>query len=200
MQMKPNAPACERNQDPISVQLKRIFAETTSVLEIGSGTGQHAVFMGKSLPHLSWQTSDLVENHSGIKQWLEAENLTNVKSPIELQAGKQWPNTKYDAIFTANTLHIMSRSNAMSCIKQGAEVLNCENGKFVAYGPFNYNGKFTSESNEKFEQWLKSRNPESGIRNFEDLCQSATDSDLELISDIEMPANNRLLVWQKIKR
>ncbi|MFZ1386021.1 MAG: DUF938 domain-containing protein [Thiolinea sp.] len=196
--MKPYAASCDENRDPILAVLRPLLAEHKSVLEIGSGTGQHAVYFGEQLPHLTWQTSDQLEYHQGIKAWLQDTQLPNVLAPLVLDVRQtEWPQLKIDAIFSANTLHIMSWAAVQACFA-GVSSLLAANGLFIVYGPFNYGGQFTSASNARFEQWLKQRDPESGIRNFEDLQVLAAKAGMELQADYEMPVNNRVLVWRKV--
>ena len=199
---KPFSQACENNKQPILNILKSVFSTSKHVLEIGSGTGQHAVFFGKNLPHLTWQTSDLPINHAGIHAWLSEAALSNVQKPIVIDLNEPLPEftqTKpIDALYTANTLHIISWQLVIKFFEAIKQNL-APNGKVCIYGPFNYQGKFTSESNANFDLWLKDRDPSSGIRNIEDILELANSANLELINDHEMPANNRLLVFTKVK-
>jgi len=195
---KPFSESCERNQDPILAILRGVFpaaANTAAkVLEIGSGTGQHAVHFATAMPHVQWQTSDLPENHPGILAWLNEAALPNVLPPITLDVNGDWPTRQFDGVFTANTLHIVSWDAAQKLIKGAASLLQ-PGGKLAIYGPFNYGGQFTSEGNARFETWLKARNPESGIRDFEAVTACARQAGLSLNADHAMPANNRLLVF-----
>ncbi len=195
---KPYSPSCDRNKDIILEKLGPLFSSTHHVLEIGSGTGQHAVHFARHLPHLIWQTSDRLENHSAIKTWLDEAGLSNTRPPLDLDVSAKWPKLSQaiDAIFSANAVHIMSWENVCNFIKNTGIYL-AEEGLFVLYGPFNYGGKFTSLSNEKFDLWLKNRNPESGIRDFEAITKLAQEAGLWFEDDIEMPANNRILVFTK---
>jgi cyclopropane fatty-acyl-phospholipid synthase-like methyltransferase len=193
---KPYAEACDENKQPILEQLQRLFRETQSVLEIGSGTGQHGVFFAAALPDLTWQTSDREENLEGIRAWLSEAGLENLKSPFRLDVSSTWPDASYDAVFSANTTHIMSWQEVTSLFQGVGRILQAE-GRFVLYGPFNYQGAFTSESNSRFDEWLKSRDPLSGIRDFDDLNALAVEQGLIFEEDIEMPVNNRILVWRK---
>ncbi len=189
--------ACDANSAPILGILKDAFAACRTILEIGSGTGQHAVYFGKHLPHLTWQTSDVPGNHSSINAWHEEASLSNVLPAITLNvSGDDWPMTSYDGVFSANTTHIISRPSVIDMFSGIAKVLKPD-GIFCLYGPFNYDGKFSSLSNERFDRWLKDRDPESGIRNKEDLDGLAADNAMILIADHEMPVNNRILVWKK---
>ena len=195
--VKPFSEACARNQDPILAELRELFASCRSVLEIGSGTGQHAVHMGEHLPHLIWQTSDLTENHPGIRAWVSEANLPNVKPPILLDVSEQpWSVTYADAVFSANAIHIVSWE-LVCCMLHGVGNVLASGGLFCTYGPYIYGGKHTSESNVQFDGWLKERDPASGVRDVDDLRRVAQEVDLVLEDDRELPANNRILVWRK---
>lgn len=191
---RPFSEACERNKAPIGDILRHVFTLPAHILEIGSGTGQHAVHFGSLLPHLTWQTSDLTANHDGIRLWLEESQLPNVLMPITLDVSRKWPQKKFDGIFTANTLHIMPWDNGHKLLEGAAHSLNL-GGLLVIYGPFNYGGQYTSESNARFDDWLKARDPLSAIRDFEAVSDYAGRHGLRLCSDHAMPANNRLLVF-----
>ena len=194
--MKPFSEACEENKRPILDVLQRLFADVQQVLEVGSGTGQHAVYFAEALPHLFWQTSDRDENHPGIRAWLEDSELANTGPPISLNVTGPWPDQTFDGIFSANTTHIMSWPQVEQFFKGVGEVLQ-PGGCFVLYGPFNFGGRYTSDSNRNFDQWLQDRDPLSGIRNFEDLDRLASEQGLNFQEDIEMPVNNRILIWRK---
>ncbi len=195
--MKPYAAACDENRDPILSAIQPLLASCHHVLEIGSGTGQHAVYFGSHMPHLTWQTSDLAQHHPGIQQWLNEAALNNVLSPLALDVtAETWPTTRYDAVFSANTAHILSYS-AVEALFAGLPRILLDGGLFLLYGPFNYQGNYTSQSNAEFDQWLKRRDPRSGIKHFEDLNQLAQTHRLTLQHDIAMPANNHILCWQK---
>jgi cyclopropane fatty-acyl-phospholipid synthase-like methyltransferase len=186
--MKPFAEASERNRQPILSVLRRIFKDTRSVLEIGSGTGQHAAYFTQALPHLTWQASDVREHLAGIRAW--------GVEPIELDVDEPWPAVNADAAFSANTAHIMSWRQVERMFENLGRLLPA-GGLFALYGPFHYGGRPTSESNARFDATLRSRDPASGVRNFEDVQALAQRSGLALIEDTAMPANNRLLVFQK---
>jgi SAM-dependent methyltransferase len=193
--MKPFAESCEINKHPILEVLKDVFAKRERVLEIASGTGQHAVHFGRNLPHLTWQTSELKTNHDGIMTWLDEANLANVLAPLSMDVDDEsWPVSTYDAIFNANTVHIISWPQVESLFAHIARAIE-PGGCVCFYGPYNYGGKFTSESNARFDEWLKSRDPKSGVRDFEAVNRLAAAHGLELVNDIEMPINNRTLVW-----
>lgn len=195
---KPYSESCDQNRDPILAVLQPLFDNCKEVLEIGSGTGQHAVYFAKKMSYLNWHTSDTRENHQGIQRWLNDAALPNTRPPLELDVShSEWPRIKFDAVFSANTAHIMCWPMVEDFFTGVGYMLGTE-GLFVLYGPFNYNGRFTSESNARFDLWLKARDPQSGVRNFEDLNQLANNAGMQLKKDYEMPANNRILCWQKI--
>ena len=200
MQTKPYSQACENNKQPILEVIQPLLESASSVLEIGSGTGQHAVFFAEKMPHLQWQTSDLIENHPSIQSWLDDTQLCNIYAPLPLNVLTDvWPATAYDSVYSANTAHIMPW-NAVETMFHGVSTILKTNGFFILYGPFKYNGEFTSDSNRQFELWLKSVNPESGIRDIESLLQLAENNGMKLLNDFSMPANNQILVWQKHTR
>jgi len=193
--MKPYAESSEKNKEPILEVLKDIFAGRKQVLEIASGTGQHAVHFGRTLPHLTWQPSELEQNLAGIQAWLDEAQLPNVLPPLAIDVNDaSWPVTAVDAIFNANTVHIISWPEVERLFAHIARVI-APGGCVCLYGPYNYGGIFTSESNARFDAWLKSRDPNSGVRDFEAVNRLAASHGLELLRDIEMPSNNRMLVW-----
>ena len=197
MSVKPFSQACENNKLPILAVLRRHFAKVDDVLEIGSGTGQHAVFFAAQLPHLVWHTSDLVENHAGIAAWIEESGAGNVRRPLALDVTvRPWPIETAGAVFSANTAHIMSWP-AVEAMVAGAGAVLTAGGVLCLYGPFNYGGNYTSDSNASFDRFLRQRDPDSGIRDFEQVDACARAAGLELIEDNAMPANNRTLVWRK---
>jgi SAM-dependent methyltransferase len=193
--MKPYSEACEINKSPILAVLKDIFADRKRVLEISSGTGQHAVHFGRELPHLTWQTSELAQNLAGIRAWLDEAQLPNVPVPLAIDVNDaRWPVATVDAIFNANTVHIISWPEVERLFAHIARAI-APGGYVCLYGPYNYGGKFTSESNARFDAWLKSRDPDSGVRDFEAVNRLALSHGLDLLHDIAMPSNNRMLVW-----
>lgn len=194
---KPYSESCDQNRKPIFSVIKPILADHKNLLEIGSGTGQHAVYFAPELPHLTWQPSDCRENLSGIKIWLAECEATNIQAPIELDVQQaNWPDISVDAVYSANTLHIMHWPEVEAFYQGVGKVLESD-GCLLVYGPFNYNRQYTSDSNARFDVWLKQRDPLSGIRHFEDLAVLAENAGLQLVEDFAMPANNRLLYWRK---
>ena len=187
--MRPFSEASDRNRAPILQALRRVFAKSRRVLEIGSGTGQHAAYFSAELPHLVWQASDVAEHLPGIREWVTDP------PPIELDVEKKWPQLEVDAVFSANTCHIMSWPQ-IEHLFTGVGGLLPPGGVFALYGPFSYGGKHTSASNARFDAMLRARDPASGVRDFEDIDRLAAASGLTLQEDNAMPANNRLLVWR----
>ena len=194
---KPFSAACERNREPILAELRRVLPPSGRVLDIGSGTGQHAVYFGAALPDITWQTSDLPSNHPGIHAWLAEEAPPNVLAPVELDVRTEaWPAGPWDAVFTANTCHIMAWDEVEAMFAGIARVLR-KGGPLCVYGPFNYGGRFTSESNAMFDMSLKAQGEHMGIRNAEDVGRLASANGLVFVEDCEMPAHNRLIVWAR---
>lgn len=194
---KPFSQACANNQGVISDILQRVFADKLKALEIGSGTGQHGVFFAQQLPHLSWQMSDKVQNHVGINQWINDDPAANLLAPLPLDVlSDAWPSDHYDAIYTANTAHIMPW-NAVSAMFAGIGDLLLLGGVFCLYGPMKYLGVLDAPSNIAFDSRLRQQFAHQGIREFHDINQLALDAGLVLREDNPMPANNRLIVWQK---
>ena len=194
--VKPHAPACDRNQGPILEVLRGCFSDRQQVLEVGSGTGQHAVFLAAAMPWLRWQTADMAENLPGIRMWLDEARLPNLPPPIELAAAGPWPRGPYDAVFSSNTLHIMGWPEVQKLFTALDGVM-AKDAVLAVYGPFNYDGRFTSDSNAEFDVWLKQRSAASGIRDFEAVNALAGSIGLQLLADHPMPANNRTLVWKR---
>lgn len=192
---KPDAPSCARNREPILAGLRTHFAERTSVLEIGSGTGQHAVYFAAALPHLSWQTSDRAENLLGIGAWIAEAELPNTPAPIELDVAGLWPRMKFDAVFCANTLHIMSWTEVELMFHRLPEIM-ADDVCLAIYGALKYAGRHTSDSNAAFDALLKERGMRQGLRDFEAVNALAARAGLLLTADMDMPSNNRLLVWR----
>ena len=191
----PVSEACERNKGPILAILASAFANTRKVLEIGSGTGQHAVHFAAHLPHLLWQPSDTGAYLPGLRERIAVEGTPNLLPALELDVRDQpWQVESVDAIFTANTLHIMGWAAVQDLFRGVGAVAPA---LLCIYGPFRYGGKYTSASNADFDSYLRTRDPDSGIRNFEDVNTLSGEQGLHLLADHAMPANNQLLIWQK---
>ncbi len=196
--MKSYSEAAERNKLPILAVLRQVFADRNTVLEIGSGTGQHAVFFARDLGHLTWQPSERHNNLIGLCERCTDSCVPNLAEPILLDVDDEpWPVLTVDAAFTANTLHIVSWPQVCRLFTKMGGLLP-EGGIFCTYGPFNIDGEFTSESNARFDDYLRLRDPVSGIRDIKDLIEQAKTQKLFLEADHSLPANNRLLVWRKI--
>lgn len=193
---KPYAPATDRNREPILEVLRERFADSRQVLEIGSGTGQHAVYFAQALPGLRWQSSDVADNLPGITLWLQEAGLPNTPPPVEVDMRQAWPELGFDAVFSANTLHIMAWSEVIQLFLELGRRMPPA-GLLVVYGPFNYGGRFTSDSNARFDASLRAGNPASGLRDFEAVEALAADAGLVLLEDRAMPANNRCITWQR---
>ena len=199
----PLSEAAERNKLPILEVVRDHFPEHGNILEIGSGTGQHAAFFASQMPDIFWQTSDLVRNHVWIEQTLVQAGCRNTGSPFELDAGidEHWnridiPPGKYDGVFSANTAHIMSWNRVVDMFRGVSRVL-APSRKFLIYGPFNHHGEYTSVSNASFDRHLKSQHPEQGIRDDQEVLRLADACSLDFQKSIDMPANNRILVFSQ---
>lgn len=193
---KPFSQACENNKQPILDVLGNYLNTPGSVLEVGSGTGQHGVFFSGQLPHVNWQPSDRAENLTGIETWCRSVNHPNLASPIEFDVTQ--PATTpaaHDHLFTANTLHIMPWQAVEHFFSLLPKLVNSDGYVFI-YGPFKYAGEFTSPSNANFDIWLKERGDHQGIRDYEAVVELATAAGLSIEQDVSMPANNQLLVWK----
>jgi cyclopropane fatty-acyl-phospholipid synthase-like methyltransferase len=194
---KPFSDACERNKQPILDVLRTAFADRRQVLELGAGTGQHAVHFARHLPHLVWQTSDVAQHLPGIQQWIDEAALPNLPAAIGLDINQaSWPSIGADAVFTANTLHIISWPEVQRLFERVGALLPAQ-GVLVVYGPFKYRGMHTAESNARFDIMLRERDPDSGLRDFEAVEELARHNGFALMQDQAMPANNRTVVWGK---
>jgi hypothetical protein len=193
--VKPFSDAAERNRAPILAILRKVFKDRKHVLEIGSGTGQHAAYFARELPHLVWQPSDVAENLPGIRAWVKESGAGNLRDPIVLDVDAGFPRVQADAVFSANTCHILSWPQVERMFDAIGNLRSVKT--LCLYGPFNYGGQHTSESNARFDAMLRARDPASGLRNMEDIAQLAGAAGLRLEEDNAMPANNRLLVFQQ---
>ena len=195
--MKQFAPACERNQDAILSVLREILPSAGMVLEIGSGTGQHAAYFAAHLPHLVWQPTDLSENFASIRAWADEAGLPNLRAPLELDVNAEhWPATSAEAVVCINAVHIVAWRGVENLFAVAGRVL-ARGGVMLVYGPYRYASRPLEPSNESFDRWLKARDPASGIRDFEAVNALASGNGLVLAGDRAMPANNRTIWWIK---
>ncbi len=195
--MLPFSEACERNREPILDVLLARFADRAQVLEIGSGTGQHAVYFAARLPHLVWHPTEQLAYLEDLTTRVHREGGINLKAPTVLDVAQIiWPVHSVDAIFTANTLHIMSWAQVGSLFRGVGNILS-PGGLLCVYGPFRYDGRYTSPSNSEFDRMLQSRDPQSGIRDVQAVSKLAAEVGLRLADDHDLPAFNRLLVFIK---
>lgn len=192
----PHAPSTLRNRAPILDVLREIFADARHVLEIGSGTGEHAAHFAAALPHLAWLPTERAEHLPGLAARVADVALANLAAPRELDVLGAWPALRVDAVFTANTLHIMPWP-AVEALFAGLPGVLRRGGTMAVYGAFNYAGRFSSESNAAFDTWLKQLAPHQGIRDIEAVLALAAAAGLALVEDIAMPSNNRCLVLRK---
>lgn len=194
------SPAADRNKEPILKVLKQVIRpQHRRLFEIGAGTGQHAIYMAPFFPDLDWTPTEREENLSVLAKAVHESLVPNIRQPHKFLVGPDdFANFTYDIIYTANTFHIMHWKECKTLMKQVSTRLQ-ENGKVVIYGPFNYDGKFTSPSNEEFDKALRAKDPLSGIRAFEDVNKAMIKNGFELVKDHEMPANNRMLVYNRLK-
>ena len=193
---KPYSESCEQNKEVILSTIQPYLFDGARILEIGSGTGQHAVYFTYHNPKIVWQPSDRVEYLPGIAAWVNDAAHSNIQSVIELDVLKLWPHQSFDLLYTANSFHIMSNEAVQACFEKAASCL-IEKGRFIVYGPFNYNRQYTSDSNQRFDGMLKANDPKSGIKDIEWICLIAQQVGWHLIDDFEMPANNRILILQR---
>jgi len=193
----PFSPACERNKDAILEALNQLLSLPCTVLEIGSGTGQHAVHFASVLSNLSWLPSEQAEHLPDLNRRLHQAQLTNIRPAIELNVNQSpWPSDEFDAVFSSNTLHVVSEST-MSALFAGAAQVLVNDGLMIVYGPFNYAGKFTSDGNQRLDLWAKDTFGDVGLKDQEDVVNQAAKLGLKLRQDRPMPANNRMLVFDK---
>ena len=195
--MKQHAPSCERNKDVIAQVLREVLPRAGTVLEIGSGTGQHAAYFAAQLPHLMWQPTDLLENLPSIRAWRDEAQAPNLREPVELDVfARCWPVKRADAVVCINAIHIVAWEGVVNLFAGVGRVL-APGGVFYVYGAYRYADRPLEPSNEDFDRWLKARDPRSGIRDFEAVNALATNAGLILSGDRAMPANNRSIWWTK---
>lgn len=197
---KPFSQACENNKAPILEKLTELFKQPGTILEIGTGTGQHAVHFARHLPHLVWQPTDHPQNAQLARAWIDDSDLININEPIALNVlDGNWADLPaINGAFSANTAHIMAWEEVEAMFHGVAGALP-KDGTFCLYGPFSYGGQHTSESNARFDLSLRTQAPHMGIRDMEDLKALGAETGLVLDEDFEMPANNRFLVWRRVE-
>ncbi len=192
----PYSESCERNRAPILEILRQILPGSGKILEIGSGTGQHIVYFAPQFPRLSWQASDRDEYLQGLISRVEQEGSVNTLPPIKLDVLEKWPDEVFDAVYSANTAHIMSW-DAVRAFFAGVGAHLASGGTFCLYGPFNQDGRFTSDSNRNFDAHLRSQDPQMGLRDVEALELQAEQNGMILREQFPMPANNQILLFKK---
>jgi SAM-dependent methyltransferase len=191
------AESCERNKGPILEVLRSAFADCKHVLEVGSGTGQHAVHFALAMPWLVWQPSEVADAMQGLRKRIFNEGPSNLRAPVVLEVTESpWDVRKVDGVFTANTLHIMHWAQ-VEAFFSGLPAVTKPGAVLAVYGPFRYGGQYTSASNASFDEMLHTRDPQSGIRDFEQVDALARGAGFTLAADHPMPANNQAIVWKR---
>lgn len=200
----PFSEACERNKEPILAVLQRWLPLPARVLEVGSGTGQHAVFFTRELSPLDWQPSELEGNLAGLQARIEREGASALAAGSRLHAAVAldvsrgpWPPGLFDAVFSANTAHIMPAASVPDLLAGAARVLR-PGGLLLLYGPFSDGGEHTAPSNEAFDAHLRSMDPAMGVRDADWIGALAAELQLEPVADVVMPANNRTLIFRRV--
>jgi len=194
---KPFAEAAEQNKDPILQVIKKELEAGQTVLELGSGTGQHAVWFASQISGITWQPTDLAPNLAGIQQWVDESALPNVATPLALDVGVlPWPVKAADACYSCNTFHIVSTENVEAIFTGAAQVLSPD-GKLIVYGPFSHAGKHQSESNERFDRHLRASDINAGVRDLYDLNLLAVQQGFREARIIPMPVNNQIAIWER---
>ena len=194
---KPYSEACDENKVPILAVIGSLFKDAGTLLEVGTGTGQHAAFFAAALPRLTWQTSDIPAHLPGIRLWLDEAGLPNLPPPLALDVTADWPAGPFDGVFSANTAHIMGEPEVAAMFRGVGRVLT-PGGRFALYGPFSVGGRHRSGSNARFDAWLRERDPRMGVRDLDHLRRLGEESGLELVDDVPMPVNNQTLIWEKV--
>jgi len=194
---KPYSEACDENKVPILAVIGSLFKDAGTLLEVGTGTGQHAAFFAAALPRLTWQTSDIPAHLPGIRLWLDEAGLPNLPPPLALDVTADWPAGPFDGVFSANTAHIMGEPEVAAMFRGVGRVLT-PGGRFALYGPFSVGGRHRSGSNARFDAWLRERDPRMGVRDLDHLRRLGEESGLELVDDVPMPVNNQTLIWKRV--
>ncbi len=197
MSSAPFSAAAERNQAPILAVLQRLLPAAGQILEIGSGTGQHARCFATANPDWHWQPSEHPDQFDVLKQGLSAEPVPkNLLPPLKLDVCRSWPAGPYSAVFSANTAHIMSSQAVEAMLVGVADILE-QSGIFILYGPFVFADRPLSPSNQNFDQSLRLRDASMGLRDVARMDQAIRNGALERTAEVAMPANNHLLVFEK---
>ncbi len=195
--MKQFAPSCDHNKDEIIAVLQGVLPPSGMVLEIGSGTGQHAAYFAAHLPQVVWQPTDLQPNLPSICAWCDEAKLANVRAPLELDLlSGHWPIESAHAVVCINTTHIVSWPGVENLFAGVGRIL-APGGVMYVYGAYRYAIRPLEPSNEEFDRWLKARDPVSGVRDFEAVNALAQRNGLQLTEDRAMPGNNRSIWWMK---
>ena len=199
MERKQYSPACDRNRDPILAVLEEVFADVERVLEVGSGTGQHAVYFAEKMPYLTWQPADRPGTLDSVRAWREDAGLDNVLEPVAIDLfDTSWSVGEFDAVYSANVIHIAPEAATERLFAHAAKHLH-DGGLVLLYGPFRYSDRPLEPSNRQFDVMLRQRDPASGIRLFADVDAAAAAHGFELVEDRAMPANNRCIWWRLTK-
>lgn len=193
---RPSSPACVRNSAPILAVLQPWLADRRHVLEIGSGTGEHAVHFAAAMPQLVWQTSDRDDHLPGIRAWLDHAQLTNTPPTVTLDVNGRWPQGPFDAVFTANTLHIMGWPEVQRLFAALPAACTAD-ARLAIYGPFHEHGLPTSEGNAAFDAALRARDPRMGLRDRAAVDDLAAASGFKLRRAVPMPSNNLCMLYQR---
>lgn len=194
---KPFSPACERNRDPILALLRERYADRARVLEIGSGTGQHAVHFAAALPHLQWQTTDVAEYLPGLRLWLDEAALPNTPEPLTLDVDAPWPALSgFDAVYSANTLHIMGW-HSVQRLFAGLPGVMAPHALLTVYGPFKDAGRFSGPGDAGFDATLREADPRRGLRDIQEVDALARAAGLSLLEHRALPAHNRCVTWRR---
>jgi hypothetical protein len=192
----PYSESCERNKAPILEVLQQLLPCSGKVLEIGSGTGQHIVYFAPHFPLLQWQPSDRDECLQGLTARVGQACSPNILPPIKLDVLEHWPDEVFDAAYSANTAHIMGW-DAVCATFTRLGIHLAPGSLYCLYGPFNQDGRYTADSNRKFDRHLRSQDPQMGLRDIEALELLADRSQMVLQQQFPMPANNQILVFRK---
>jgi cyclopropane fatty-acyl-phospholipid synthase-like methyltransferase len=176
-----------------------ITSDDRRLLEIGAGSGQHAVFMAPHFPQVEWFPTDLTGQLKSISSAVQESGARNIQKPARMEVGKdELPKLKFDLIYTADTFHVMHWKECKSLIKQFGGRLR-EGSRVVIYGPFKYGGQFVTPAHEELDSSLKAKDPSTGIRNFEDVNNAMIKNGFELVLDEELPEGHHILVYKRLK-